>query len=69
MGKIREREYIKIISDYTVGDMVYLKTDDDQLMRIITAICVRENGVSYELSCGSQAGWHYACEMSFDKRV
>lgn len=49
---------------YEVGDIVYLKTDSDQSKRIVTAILLKTNGHSYELSCGTVVSWHFDFEMS-----
>lgn len=47
-----------------LGQIVYLITDTEQLDRMVTAICERDNGVQYELSCGSHISWHYRIEIS-----
>ena len=50
---------------FEVGDEVYLKTDSDQAKRIVTGICMRINGLTYELSRGSNVTtWHYDFEIS-----
>jgi hypothetical protein len=54
---------------YNIGDEVFLKTDNDQLERIVIAICIRETGVSYELACGMHSSWHYGMELSINKDV
>lgn len=55
---------------FEIGNIVYLKTDSDQKQRIVTAIIVRHGGCySYELSCGTEAKWHYEFEISTEKDV
>jgi len=55
---------------FELSDIVYLKTDAEQLERIITGVCLREKGlVSYEVSCGERCGWHYGFELSSEKIV
>lgn len=49
---------------YEIGDEVYLKTDFDQLLRIVTGIIVRPSCVVYELSQGSANSEHYDFEIS-----
>lgn len=58
---------MKIETEYSIREKVYLVTDPDQNQRIITAISIRENGISYELACGSSSSWHYGFEISTDK--
>jgi hypothetical protein len=36
-----------------LGSIVYLKTDKDQLPRIVVRISISINGIMYELACGS----------------
>lgn len=56
---------MNVITQYDIGDRVYLSTDPEQYERIVTAISVREGGyTSYELSCGQSISWHNSVEMS-----
>lgn len=48
---------------------VYLKTDTDQLLRMITGYTVRPDGVQYALVCGTVETWHYTGEISRKKNV
>lgn len=55
---------------FELGDIVYLKTDSEQLERMITGVCLREKGlISYEISCGERCGWHYGFEITTEKDV
>lgn len=57
-------------SKFDFGQEVFLKTDIDQKMRIVTGICIRPNGwISYELSCGTESRWHNDFEISTEKNV
>jgi len=56
-------------SKFELGDIVYLKTDQEQLSRVVT--CVQFSGgsinssvVSYELSQGSSSSEHYDSEIT-----
>ena len=49
---------------FKVGDVVYLITDDEQKKRIVSGLCIRKNGVTYELSCGISTSWHYGFEIT-----
>lgn len=54
--------------EFDFGQIVYLKTDPDQLERMVTAISLRPNGaVSYNLSQGMNETYHYAMEISTEK--
>jgi hypothetical protein len=44
--------------------VVYLKTDAEQLQRIVSSITVAGTGVIYELSCGERNSRHYEFEIS-----
>lgn len=55
---------------YEFGQEVYLKTDTEQKVRIVTGMLIRPNGcISYELSCGTETRWHYDFEISTEKNV
>lgn len=54
-----------INNKFNIGQTVYLKTDTDQLRRIVTAIKVcGDNSFFYELSCGRECSDHYDFEIS-----
>jgi hypothetical protein len=54
---------------YWIGDIVYLITDVDQKERIVTGVDIRQSGVSYNLSYGSDDSDHYDIEISKEKDV
>lgn len=55
---------MKLETKYNNGDIVFLLTDREQLERIVTAIQVCGNNcISYQLSSGSVASWHYDFEI------
>jgi hypothetical protein len=57
-----------IKNEYNIEDVVYLKTDPDQRMRIVTAIKLTRNGsLTYELSHTTYTSWHYDFEFSRTK--
>jgi hypothetical protein len=58
-----------IENKYNLGDIVYLKTDPDQLRRIVTAIVVGPNGLLYDLSIGGGGSQHYDIEISVEKDI
>lgn len=52
------------------GQIVYLKTDCDQLPRIVTAMKIRENApIEYGLSCVDRETFHYELEISESKNL
>ena len=58
------------ILEFQIGDIVYLKTDEEQKDRIITSIRLcADNGVLYSLSCGMSETIHYSIEISPEKNV
>jgi len=55
---------------FDIGQLVYLKTDNEQHERIITAISLRQNkSVTYCLSFGTTESWHYEIEISCDRNI
>lgn len=53
---------------YNLGDLVYLKTDVDQELRMVTAIQVcLDKGMIYSLSLGANETKHYELEISKTK--
>lgn len=60
----------KILSNiYEIGDTVYLKTDNDQMPRIVFCFRVYKNDMLYELVCGTVTSAHYDFEISDKKNV
>jgi len=49
---------------FDIGDIVFLKTDSEQLPRIITGILMRPNNLLYYLSNGTNETQHYEIEIS-----
>lgn len=55
-------------NQYNIGDIVYLKTDEDQLARQVFSIEIYKNGeMMYKLVQGIQTSSHYAFEISTEK--
>ena len=55
--------------EYNIGDSVYLKTYNDQLERIVTAVLIRESGVMFALSQSNTSSYHYSFEIARDRNV
>lgn len=55
------------MKNFKIGEFVYLKTDDEQLSRIITARTEREGGMTYAVAQGTIETWHYGFEMTRNK--
>ena len=56
--------------DFTLGQTVYLKTDPDQYMRIITGLQITaEGGILYKLAINMSEQWHYSVEISDTKDI
>ncbi len=56
-----------IENSYDIGETVYLRTDPDQLARIVTSLIVSNAGIVYELNCGVLESRHYDIELSREK--
>jgi hypothetical protein len=61
-------EYIKLIV-FKIGQIVYLKTDDQQLARMVIAIEIKQGSIAYCLSQGTTTSWHYEIEMTEEKDI
>lgn len=56
--------------EHDLQDVVYLKTDPEQLSRMVTAISIKPTGaIMYGLSCGVNDSWHYAFEISEERDI
>jgi len=50
--------------DAYIGDTVILKTDTEQLERVVTAVRIHPNNcVLYLLAQGTKESWHYGFEL------
>jgi len=58
-----------IDNKFNLGEIVFLKTDEEQHERIITGITISHKGISYELCQGTSSCWHYDFEISATKDV
>lgn len=59
-----------IDNKYSIGEVVYLLTDDEQLMRVVTAISIRSGGyMAYELTQGTRESWHTEIEITKQKTL
>jgi hypothetical protein len=57
-----------IKNDFNIEDIVYLKSDPEQLPRFVTAIVVYKATIlKYELTCGVDITEHWAFEISDDR--
>lgn len=54
---------------FMIGQIVYLKTDPEQLERIITQIAMRPGDYLYSLVCGVEESFHYDFEFSEEKDI
>lgn len=59
-----------IDNKFNIGDMLYLVTDEEQKLRICTAIKISPNSqILYEMSYGSSTSNHYEFELSKEENV
>ena len=57
-----------IDNEFDLGEMVYLKTDADGFVRVVTTLMVGSSrSIVYVLTCGTIESRHYACEISRTK--
>lgn len=61
---------MEIDNEFDFGDEVYLVTDPDQSLRIVTTMSIMPKRlIMYELSKSEQASWHFDFEISRDKNL
>lgn len=59
-----------IENKFDLGELVYLKTDEDQKQRMVTKISATlDGGLLYDLSCGTVITCHYEKEISEEKNI
>lgn len=58
-----------ISNEHDLGDIVYLRTDPDQNILVVTAIAVTPGGLLYKLAIGTSESWHYGIEISKEKDI
>ena len=49
---------------FDIGQVVYLKSDEDQKKRIVKSIWLLQSGIQYQLSSGTCESWHFDFELS-----
>lgn len=54
----------KIPVEYKPGDIVYLKTDTEQLKHIVSGYLTSEKDIQYEIKIGENISYHYGYELS-----
>lgn len=63
-----------ITTEHSIGDLVFVKTDEEQKERMVTEISIKSpNFVLYLLSYGVQHSWHsdleITKELDLDKKI
>lgn len=58
-----------IDNKFNFGQIVFLKTDEDQKARMVTAFKISESSILYELSCGTECSYNYDFEISKEKNI
>lgn len=56
-----------INNKYELEQSVFLITDTEQSLRIVTAIQIYKNGLLYRLACGVNESWHFDYEIATTK--
>lgn len=59
----------KHILHFNIGDSVYLKTDPEQVERLVTGVNIRQNGISYALSYLTNESYHYDFEITKERDI
>lgn len=60
----------KVIDNmFDFGETVYLKTDKEQLPRIVFCLKCYKNEVLYDLACGTTVSSHYEFEIAKEANI
>ena len=54
---------------FDIGQTVYLRTDTNQLERLVTGINIRPNGITYALTNATDESYHYDFEITLDRDI
>ena len=69
MVSLKYSGYFYLIQ-FEIGHTVYIKTDPDQMERIITEVKLKPNGtIMYEVSCDTISSFHYDFELSTERNI
>ena len=60
---------ITIDNKFEIGDILYLRTDPNQLPRMVVAFSVDHRDTMYEVACGVENSKHYSFELSVEKNA
>jgi hypothetical protein len=60
---------LKVNTDFEIDTIVFLKSDPDQLQRLVTAIIIFDSAIQYRLSCGVEETDHWSHEIVKEKNV
>ena len=58
-----------INNKFNLEDYVYLKTDPEQLERMVTKIDITKGDIMYQLCSGLNYSTHYEFEITEEKRI
>jgi hypothetical protein len=58
---------MNINNKFKLQQCVFLITDTEQRIRIITGIQISNNGLLYRLACGIDDSWHFEYEIVEEK--
>ena len=60
-------EYQHARPKYNIGTFVFLRTDPEQMERMVVEIGINPNGISYVLALGDHLSRHYEIEVKDEK--
>lgn len=60
---------INIDNKYSIGDIVFIQTDTEQLRRVVTSIRVTKMDLIYEVQAGTIVSNHYDFELSYERDI
>ena len=58
-----------IDNKFNFGDIVYLKTDKEQLPRMVVRLSVKQTEIQYCIANGTTETWHLDIELSVEPNI
>lgn len=55
--------------EFKINTFVYLRSDPEQLKRLVTGILLFESATQYRLSCGTEETDHWTHEISKERDI
>ena len=62
-------ELLSEVMEFKIGDIVYLRTDPEQLERMVYSYTINNREVLYNLTQGTVTSGHFDFEISSERKI